>query len=361
MSHVLIGRSMVLALAALMSMAPGASEAAPGGSAADKSPDEVETNGKNGTDGKFVRPAGATMSVMGLLATDGGTSVASGTSGMAVSATGDAVRRSDGSPRNDSSERNDSSDRKDTSPRNERSPRSERSDRSGRIGNDNDGNSGGSGGTAVWDRLAQCESSGDWHINSGNGYFGGLQIHHRTWVEHGGLAFAARADLATKQEQIIVARSVQARQGWNAWPVCAKRAGAASPVRPATQVDAARAVSGRVHVVRSGETLSSIARRYRVPGGWQALHRANARTVGADPDRLTPGTRLRVPVAKQAARPAARPAAAARPARKPAARPAATARPAAAAEPVPVVKRPAAPDRTPSPAVPVAAHGVGGA
>ncbi|MFG2192467.1 transglycosylase family protein [Streptomyces sp. NPDC048639] len=324
MSHVLIGRSMVLAFAALMAMAPGASEAAaPAAPSTDKSPGGAGRNGKNGTGGKFGtggtlgRSAGGTKSVMGVLA------VSSGKSGTARRSRGAALATRDGTAR-----------------------------RSVRSAKDNDGNTGSTGSTAVWDRLAQCESSGRWHINSGNGYFGGLQIHHRTWVEHGGLVFAARADLATKQEQITVARSVQARQGWNAWPVCAKRAGATSPVRPATQVDAARAVSRRIHVVRAGETLSSIARRYRVPGGWQALHKANARVIGSDPDRLVPGTKLRVPVARPAKRPAVRPAAVSRPAPKPAARPAA----AAAPVPVPVVKRPE-PDRTPSPA---AARGAGG-
>ena len=69
-------------------------------------------------------------------------------------------------------------------------------------------------GPGVWDRLAQCESSGNWAINSGNGFFGGLQFLQATWEGFGGGAFAPRADLATREQQIIVAERVRARQGW---------------------------------------------------------------------------------------------------------------------------------------------------
>ncbi|MGW7056509.1 transglycosylase family protein [Streptomyces sp. NPDC054887] len=135
-----------------------------------------------------------------------------------------------------------------------------------------------------WGCLAECESGGDWHINTGNGYYGGLQFHQPTWVQHGGLAYAPRADLATPAEQIEVAEKVLANQGWKAWPVCAKR----------------YRLSGRVHVVKAGDTLASIARRYGVPGGWKALHRANAKAVGGDPHRIRTGTMLVVPQAKSA-------------------------------------------------------------
>lgn len=77
----------------------------------------------------------------------------------------------------------------------------------------------------VWDRIAACESSGNWHINSGNGYYGGLQFSQSTWEAFGGLAYAPRADLATRDEQIAVAQRTQAAQGWNAWPVCSYHAG----------------------------------------------------------------------------------------------------------------------------------------
>lgn len=78
---------------------------------------------------------------------------------------------------------------------------------------------------AQWNALARCESGGDWHINSGNGYFGGLQFSQGTWIAHGGKRFAPRADLATRQQQIAIASRVAAIQGWRAWPVCAPKAG----------------------------------------------------------------------------------------------------------------------------------------
>jgi resuscitation-promoting factor RpfA len=72
-----------------------------------------------------------------------------------------------------------------------------------------------------WDHVAQCESGGNWHINTGNGYYGGLQFTQQTWEAYGGLAYAARADLATREQQIDIAERVQRSQGWGAWPVCA--------------------------------------------------------------------------------------------------------------------------------------------
>jgi hypothetical protein len=74
---------------------------------------------------------------------------------------------------------------------------------------------------AHWYRIAECESGGNWHINTGNGYFGGLQFLESTWLANGGGAFASRPDLASPAAQIIVARRVQRAQGWGAWPVCA--------------------------------------------------------------------------------------------------------------------------------------------
>ena len=80
-----------------------------------------------------------------------------------------------------------------------------------------------SGGT--WDALARCEAGGNWAINTGNGYFGGVQFDHGTWVRNGGLRYAARADLATREEQIAIAEVTRARQGWGAWPTCSGRLG----------------------------------------------------------------------------------------------------------------------------------------
>jgi resuscitation-promoting factor RpfA len=78
---------------------------------------------------------------------------------------------------------------------------------------------------ATWDRLAQCESGGNWSINTGNGYFGGLQFHPATWRGHGGGEFASSAHQATREQQITVAERVLATQGWGAWPACSRRLG----------------------------------------------------------------------------------------------------------------------------------------
>ena len=80
------------------------------------------------------------------------------------------------------------------------------------------------GGT--WDALAGCEAGGNWAINTGNGFFGGVQFDQNTWERNGGLRYAARADLATREEQIAIAEVTRARQGWGAWPVCSGRVGA---------------------------------------------------------------------------------------------------------------------------------------
>jgi hypothetical protein len=73
-----------------------------------------------------------------------------------------------------------------------------------------------------WDAVAQCESGGNWSINTGNGYYGGLQFSPSTWLSFGGGADAPRADLATKAEQIAVAEKVLAVQGPGAWPTCGR-------------------------------------------------------------------------------------------------------------------------------------------
>ncbi|WP_063753397.1 transglycosylase family protein [Streptomyces sp. NRRL S-87] len=137
----------------------------------------------------------------------------------------------------------------------------------------------GPGGQWPWDCVADCESSGRWHADTGNGFYGGLQFGQPTWAGHGGLRFAPRADLATREQQIRVAEDLLAVQGWEAWPTCAKRYG----------------LAGRAHVVRAGDTLYGIARRYRIAGGWQALYRLNAKLVGPNPGRLEIGWMLALP------------------------------------------------------------------
>ncbi|PYE17550.1 transglycosylase-like protein with SLT domain [Williamsia limnetica] len=73
---------------------------------------------------------------------------------------------------------------------------------------------------AEWDTVAACESGGNWAINTGNGYQGGLQFAPSTWAGHGGSEFAPSADQATREEQIVVAERVLAGQGKGAWPTC---------------------------------------------------------------------------------------------------------------------------------------------
>ncbi|MEX3516129.1 transglycosylase family protein [Corynebacterium camporealensis] len=73
---------------------------------------------------------------------------------------------------------------------------------------------------SAWDQVAACESGGDWHINTGNGYHGGLQFNPQTWAAHGGTQYAATADQATKAQQIEIAENVLANQGAGAWPNC---------------------------------------------------------------------------------------------------------------------------------------------
>ncbi|WWQ63389.1 transglycosylase family protein [Streptomyces sp. Q6] len=177
------------------------------------------------------------------------------------------------------------------------------------------------GGTAhaadagVWDRIARCESGGNWHINTGNGYYGGLQFSARTWRAYGGGAYAATADRASKAQQIAVATKVQRAQGWGAWPTCSARAGAyggapsaaqaprsTAPKSTAPKSTAPKRTSGHAdrgsarrggYVVRSGDTLGGIAAAHGVR--WKRLYAVNAAVIGGDPDLIRPGQRLLLP------------------------------------------------------------------
>jgi hypothetical protein len=80
-----------------------------------------------------------------------------------------------------------------------------------------------------WDRVAACESGGNWGINTGNGYHGGLQFSQGTWASHGGGEYASSANQATRDQQIAVAERVLASQGRGAWPVCGRGLSAATP------------------------------------------------------------------------------------------------------------------------------------
>lgn len=83
-----------------------------------------------------------------------------------------------------------------------------------------------------WDRLAQCEAGGNWAINTGNGYHGGLQFSQSTWQAHGGGEYAPTANQASREQQIAVAEKVLASQGWGAWPSCSSSLGLSSGSTP---------------------------------------------------------------------------------------------------------------------------------
>ena len=81
---------------------------------------------------------------------------------------------------------------------------------------------------STWDALAQCESGGNWSINTGNGFQGGLQFAPSTWSAYGGTEYATTANQATREQQITVGERVLAEQGWNAWPACSAQLGLSS-------------------------------------------------------------------------------------------------------------------------------------
>ncbi|MCZ7431613.1 LysM peptidoglycan-binding domain-containing protein [Streptomyces sp. WMMC1477] len=180
----------------------------------------------------------------------------------------------------------------------------------------------------TWEKVAQCESSGNWRINTGNGYYGGLQFAQSSWEAAGGLRYAPRADLATKEQQIAVAERLLEMQGPGAW-ACAEEGGLTADAPPAdvapqapggaaaqrqprprppqpqqgqspqsqqaapAQQDAkGQSGKGGTYVVRPGDTLAAIAHRHGMT--WQELYARNKAVVGADPDLIFPGQRLEV-------------------------------------------------------------------
>ncbi|GJF23202.1 MULTISPECIES: transglycosylase family protein [Streptomyces] len=198
-----------------------------------------------------------------------------------------------------------------------------------------------------WDTVAQCESGGNWSINTGNGYYGGLQFSASTWAAYGGTQYASTADRASKSQQIAVAEKVLASQGKGAWPVCgtglssaAYTGGSAesqdsgssqssgssessqsqssgstaersteqkasrSSERPAAKAETkaekktvttptgkkVEKGDGEYKVVK-GDTLSSIATEHHVQGGWAKLFKLNDDIVD-DADLIYPGQQL---------------------------------------------------------------------
>jgi resuscitation-promoting factor RpfA len=159
-----------------------------------------------------------------------------------------------------------------------------------------------------WDSVAQCESTGNWHINTGNGFYGGLQFTQSTWQSFGGTQYAARADLASREQQIAVAENVLEAQGPGAWPVCSKKAGSGSSAKkaaPAPKKTAPKAIAQEAqpsaaapvqsnpgnYTIATGDTLSSIAQKLNVAGGWEALYEKNKGQI-SNPNLIFPGQQL---------------------------------------------------------------------
>lgn len=165
----------------------------------------------------------------------------------------------------------------------------------------------------TWEKVAACESTNNWQINTDNGYYGGLQFSQSTWEAFGGGQYAARADLATKDQQIAVAEKVLKGQGPQAWPNCSVKAGLtrggdAPDVAPAKARDTAKSAprsdpkkaasptsvptEREGYTVAGGDSLSGIAASEEIRGGWQRLYEENRRVIGSDPDLIFPGQKL---------------------------------------------------------------------
>ncbi|HLU56756.1 MAG TPA: transglycosylase family protein [Pseudonocardia sp.] len=158
---------------------------------------------------------------------------------------------------------------------------------------------------SAWDKLAQCESGGRWNINTGNGFYGGLQFTPSTWRAFGGKEFAPMAHQASREEQIVVAERVLAKQGWNAWPTCSRKTGVRghsstqrdAPARPDSGDQVRLASQGTStsgdYVVKRGDTLAKIAAAHNVRGGWKALVEKNP-ALKNNPHSLQVGQRLTI-------------------------------------------------------------------
>ena len=183
--------------------------------------------------------------------------------------------------------------------------------------------------THNWDGVAQCESGGNWSINTGNGYYGGLQFSASTWAAYGGTQYAAQANQASKSQQIAVAEKVLASQGKGAWPVCGtglssagyngdtsssssssnsgssntssrstdEQSASRSTDRPAAKKTVTTPTGKKVkkgdgeYKVVKGDTLSSIAEKHKVKGGYQTLFKLNKDIID-DADFIFPGQQL---------------------------------------------------------------------
>lgn len=162
---------------------------------------------------------------------------------------------------------------------------------------------------STWDKVAECESSGNWQANTGNGHYGGLQFSNSSWKAAGGTKYAPRADQATKEQQITTAEKLLDQQGPGAW-ACAGEAGLSSDGAPAdvdeggsggqdSQGDESQSAPQHNtqeedkgnHTVKAGDTLSSIAAAHGVD--WKKLHKDNKSVIN-DVDLIQPGQKLQV-------------------------------------------------------------------
>src|SRR5699024_10621390 len=167
-----------------------------------------------------------------------------------------------------------------------------------------------------WDNIAQCESSGDWNANTGNGYYGGLQFSQSTWEAYGGKQYAPRADLATPDQQKAVAEKTLDGQGWGAWGCAHARGSQAEDTtgnysQKSQETDDQRGndqsqrdtggtqsqnrqsdtpaftKTGKQYTIQSGDTLGKIAEAHG--GTWQELYSANT-DVLTSPHMIYEGT-----------------------------------------------------------------------
>ncbi|WP_265444589.1 transglycosylase family protein [Flexivirga meconopsidis] len=122
---------------------------------------------------------------------------------------------------------------------------------------------------STWDRVAACESGGNWSINTGNGFYGGLQFTKQTWLGYGGGAYAPTANLASKSAQIAIAEKVLASQGPGAWPVCSVRAGltrgGGSPVVTPEPTQQKKVNTAPKQTSRSSERKTYVAPKQTAP------------------------------------------------------------------------------------------------
>ncbi|MEU5772505.1 transglycosylase family protein [Streptomyces venezuelae] len=193
--------------------------------------------------------------------------------------------------------------------------------------------------TSEWDAVAQCESGGNWSINTGNGYYGGVQFSASTWSAYGGTKYAPTADKASKAQQIEIAEKVLAGQGKGAWPSCGVGLSGASPStgggsqeqapqqkaepqpqqtqqqaapqqqqaapkpqpKPQPQTESKKTVetpTGKTvkkgdgeYKVKTGDTLSKIAQAEHVKGGWHKVYKLNGDIID-NADMIYPGQQL---------------------------------------------------------------------